>query len=33
MEIFTVWVVYIHLELIMPLKNMKDYAITMIIAI
>ena len=31
MEIFTAWVVYIHIELIINLKNMKDYVITMII--
>ena len=31
MEIFTVWVVYIDFELIMHLKNIKDYVITMII--
>ena len=32
MEIFIVWVVFIHLELIMYLKNTKDYVTTMIIA-
>ena len=31
MEIITVWVVYIHFELITHLKNMKDYAVIMII--
>ena len=31
MEIFTVWVVYIHFEQIMHLKNMKDCAEIMII--
>ena len=30
---FYFWVVFIHFELIMPLKNTKDYVITMIIAI
>ena len=33
MEIFIVWVVYIHFELLMHLKNLKDYAKPMIIAI
>ena len=28
---FTVWVVYIHFEQIMSLKDMKDYVIIMII--
>ena len=32
MEIFTVQVVYIHFEQIIRLKDMKDYVITMIIA-
>ena len=32
MEILTVWVVYIHFELIIHLKDMKDYVIIMIIA-
>ena len=32
MEIFIVWVVYTHFELITHLKNMKDYVIIMIIA-
>ena len=32
MEILTVWVVYIHFELIMRLKDMKNYVIIMIIA-
>ena len=31
MEIFTVWVVYIRFEQIMHLKDMKDYAVIMII--
>ena len=30
-EIFIVWVVFIHSELIMHLNNTKDYVITMII--
>ena len=33
MEIFTAWVVYIHFEQIMRLKDMKDYVIIVIIVI
>ena len=32
MEIFTAWVVYIRFEQIMRLKDMKDYVVTVIIA-
>ena len=32
MEIFNVWVGYIRFEQIMNLKEMKDYAVIMIIA-